>query len=1321
MDAKTDEVVSHSSNLERLLEIKIKRGERPPFETSPGEFVLQLEGKPGKREFLARGFPTEWEGKPSTLIFIERLSPGVHLEKGPWSLRAVLEQLLSSLPGFVYLCENDPQWTMLYVSPGFKELTGYDPEEVIGNRVISFNDLIHPDHQKRLWGEWQRVLKSDEPFQGEYPIIRKDGEIRWVWEKGRGIRGENGRIILEGFITDITSLRDALEKARMREEEFRAISLEFKALLDAIPDNLTLQNPDLSIVWANRGAASGLGKEVSELIGRKCYELWQGRESPCPICPVRRAFSSGKLEEETVTTPDGRVWFIRGIPIIDDNGNVKNVVEVGRDITIPHKTQEELRESEEKFRILVELSADGIFLEDERANILDCNEAGARIYGYKKEEIIGKNVRDLVPEDFARTLPEVIDFDTAGVYEERLSKRKDGSIFPSEIATRLWTVGGKRRLLAYVRDISERRLAEETLRQSEEKWRTYIEEASDWIFTLDPSGKFTSINRTACESLGFKQEELIGRYSIDFVAPEARDKAREIFARIIQGEYIPQVEVPVISREGKRFILEIRGRRLFQGEKFKGTLHVGRDVTERKIAEEALKESEERFRSLYENSTIGLFRTTPDGQFLMANPALIKMLGFSSLEELSKWDFVKKGYAPGYSRKEFIEEIEKKGEVRGLESGLVRKDGSVIFIRESARAVRGPDGKTLYYEGTVEDITERKIAEDALRESQRRYQTLTEVSPVGIFRTDPEGKTIYVNNRWCQISGLKPEEALGDGWLKVVHPGDLEKVKSSWNAAVKAGVPSRVEYRFLRPDGKTAWVIGQATPELNEKGEIQSWVGTITEISELKETERALSEEKAKFEALAESAPYGLALVSREGKWLYANPKFKEITGYSLEEVPDGRTWFRKAFPDPQMRHQVIQTWIEDQNFVDQKEKVARVFQVRCKDGSEKTLKIITVQLPDQNFLISFEDITSQREMEEALRRSEEQYRTLVENISEGVDIVDAEDNFLFANPALERIFGVPPGCLVGRNLKEFTAEGFEKILEEETNKRRSGEKSKYEFRIRREDGEERDLEVSAVPRYDGNGNFIGTMAIISDITERKILEREAEKARSDFLFMVSHELKTPLFLMASAQEMLASLPEDQRRAKFLEYEELWNRNLIRLKMLIDNLVDAQRTEKMGLKLNLQRSDIRPLVEQSISNLQVLAQRKGIRFTRKFEALPPVDVDPEAIMRIMHNLLSNAVKFSFPNGEVEVVLKEEEGQAKIIVRDFGSGIDPEIQPFLFKPFIRAPEALKAQISGSGLGLYVSKVLVEAHGGTISLQSQPGKGTSVVVSLPIPSG
>jgi PAS domain S-box-containing protein len=147
---------------------------------------------------------------------------------------------------------------------------------------------------------------------------------------------------------------------------------------------------------------------------------------------------------------------------------------------------------------------------------------------------------------------------------------------------------------------------------------------------------------------------------------------------------------------------------------------------ERQRAERALRESEERFRGLYENATIGIYRTTPNGRILMANPAAVRLLGYDSFEEISQRNLEEGGFEPSYSRKGFRDQIEKDEVISGLESAWVKKDGSIVFVRESARAIRDENGKTLYYDGTFEDITERKVAEQSLLESEARYRARTE-------------------------------------------------------------------------------------------------------------------------------------------------------------------------------------------------------------------------------------------------------------------------------------------------------------------------------------------------------------------------------------------------------------------------------------------------------------------------------------------------------------------------------------------------------------------------------------------------------------------
>jgi PAS domain S-box-containing protein len=188
----------------------------------------------------------------------------------------------------------------------------------------------------------------------------------------------------------------------------------------------------------------------------------------------------------------------------------------------------------------------------------------------------------------------------------------------------------------------------------------------------------------------------------------------------------------------------------------------GQDVTERKQAEQALLNSEERFRSLYENSTVGLYRTTPDGCILMANPTLVRMLGYLTWEELKARNLEKDGFEHAYPRTQFLDAIEKDGEIYGLDADWERRDGTRIFVRESARAIRDAGGKTLFYDGVVEDITERKQAEKALRESEMRFAAIFHANPGAVALTRvSDNQLIDVNKAWLEVTGYSREEAIG--------------------------------------------------------------------------------------------------------------------------------------------------------------------------------------------------------------------------------------------------------------------------------------------------------------------------------------------------------------------------------------------------------------------------------------------------------------------------------------------------------------------------------------------------------------------------------
>ncbi len=290
-------------------------------------------------------------------------------------------------------------------------------------------------------------------------------------------------------------------------------------------------------------------------------------------------------------------------------------------------------------------------------------------------------------------------------------------------------------------EIAERRRVEEALKESEEKNRTLVEYSFDYICETSADGRFLYVNPKHKDLLDYQPDELQGKSIFEFIHPDDRSVVISEFQRAIATFSSGHAIFRFRHKNGQWNWLESTGRPfLTAAGEIRGII-ASRDITERKRAEEALRATEEEYRNLFENVPTGVYRTTPDGRILMANPALIKMLGFSSLKEMVSRNLEQEGFEDKNARSRFKALLEREGKVVGLESAWLKNDGSVIFVRESARAVRGKDNTVLYYEGTVEDITERKRAEEALEQKlhqlakKSRYETIISTVTRSVHRS----------------------------------------------------------------------------------------------------------------------------------------------------------------------------------------------------------------------------------------------------------------------------------------------------------------------------------------------------------------------------------------------------------------------------------------------------------------------------------------------------------------------------------------------------------------------------------------------------------
>lgn len=403
-------------------------------------------------------------------------------------------------------------------------------------------------------------------------------------------------------------------------------------------------------------------------------------------------------------------------------------------------------------------------------------------------------------------------------------------------------------------------------------------------------------------------------------------------------------------------------------------------------------ELEKKYNDLFENSPDGIFQVTQEGKLINANSSFLKIHNYSSLEEISSelGDSLKKLFVSAKDFEEFLEALKKERKVNNFETQTKKRDGSIIWVLINGRAVLDPEGRTIYYEGTIKDITEKKLAEKALRESEERYKVAIEHSNDGVAII-AQSKHIYVNRRFVEIFEYEnQEEIVGKPITFVVHPDDAELVKEISEKRMRGEpVPDRYEFKGLTKTKKVIYLEVSAA-KITFRGE-PAYLVFLRDITQRKESERRLAEEKERLTTLLENAPIGIALISEKGVFRYVNPKFKEIFGYDIKDVPDGKTFLKKLFPDPSYRKKVIAEWIENVRSTQIGQKFPRIFTIESKDGTKKIINFIPVRLATNEHIVAFEDITERIEAEEALRRSRDQLERLNVLKSKAIDHISHE------------------------------------------------------------------------------------------------------------------------------------------------------------------------------------------------------------------------------------------------------------------------------------------------------------------------------------------
>jgi PAS domain S-box-containing protein len=889
-------------------------------------------------------------------------------------------------------------------------------------------------------------------------------------------------------------------------------------------------------------------------------------------------------------------------------------------------------------------------------------------------------------------------------------------------------------------EVTERKRSEEALYRNKEELEELVRKRSVELARSEHLYRFIAANLPYAASF-IVDEDL--RYLLA-EGPALRDAGmkpadlegktiHEALPRELAGVYEPQYR-RALAGEPVTTERTVRGRHFIthivpiseDGGLIYAALAVSHDITDRKRAEEALGESEQRFRTMADGLPLIIWVHDTEGKQQFVNRTFYEFFGLTP-EEMTpeKWTSLTDPETGTPYAEEFLACVREQRPFHG-EVRVQRADGKWRWIESWGRPQYSISGEYSAFVGTSADITERKQVEEALRKSEFFYRQTLESIPGMVFTTRPDGYCDYQSQQWVEYTGVPMSEHLGDGWNELLHPDDRPRAYAVWKEAVEGRMTYDVEYRVRRHDGAYEWFKVAGRPIRDENGLVVRWFGVALNIDDLKRTEQALLLSEQRFRTVFEGAEDAIYVHDLQGRFFDANRIGYERLGYTKDELM-GMT---PMDINPQGQRENVPRRIE--TILKNGSLFFETVHQR-KDGSLLPVEINSslVEYDDKPAVISIvRDISAQQQIKEELIRSERLYRSIAQHLPNGVVYVfDKDLRILVAEgQALTRI-GYSKEQLEGRTVYDLDDE-TKRILEPRYKRVLSGESLFFETEYRG-----RVMSSHYVPIKDTHGGTVLGMVVSADITaqvearrqlerskdklEQRVRERTAElehanRAKDEFLANMSHEIRTP---MAGVLGLTEILLHQDLPAKIQRDLEMIRSSAESVMTLISDLFDLSRIQQGKFEFHPDDFDLRSMVRDAVGPFEFLARSKDLDFIVSIDENAPshIHCDKNRLAQVLKNLVSNAIKFT-ERGHVRIDVKAEEvdpASLKLLVSvsDSGVGIPRSKQKDIFEAFTQLDPSYSKKFAGMGLGLAISKSLVEGMGGEIKVDSVKDRGTT----------
>jgi len=625
-------------------------------------------------------------------------------------------------------------------------------------------------------------------------------------------------------------------------------------------------------------------------------------------------------------------------------------------------------------------------------------------------------------------------------------------------------------------------------------------------------------------------------------------------------------------------------------------------------------------------------------------------------------------------------------------------------------------------------LDDQKKTERALRESEARLNRAQRIAKLGSWEWIPDLNCLRWSQEGLRIFGYTdgvtdrpPRE-----WRERIHPDDLAATLAILGANQDKGIPFEMTYRIVLPDGAVRVIHEQIDPLLDKAGNVVSEPGTIQDVTEWDQAQRALRETEARFRSFMENAPFGMLVKDLDGRYLTVNRGIEEMWSKSAEEILGYRPSELSKDNDVAIAEAM------DREVVRTGQVATQEIKLDGKDGRwTYSVKFPIKESNGRTAAIGgiFIDISDRKKAELALQESEARFRSFMENAPLELVVKDLDGRFLMVSRAVEEIWGRKAGELLGRRTSDITdSPGVEAVEAMDREVVATGRSVAREVNF---PGWAEDWAFAVkFPIKDAAGQLVAIGSVVLNITDQKHAEQElirakeqaeiANRAKSQFLANMSHELRTPLNAIIGFSDIICDqLFGPVGSPKYLEYaHDIWDSGT-HLLGIVNCILDTSKIEAGSFELHDEPCDVADLIESSLRMVAERAQQAGVTLEpRVAPGLRAIMVDERVCIQILLNLLSNAVKFTPQHGHVAATAAEAaDGSLLIQVVDNGIGIGPDHLAQVFDRFHQVDGSYARQYGGTGLGLHLTKKLVELHGGTIRLDSSLGMGTTVSVTLP----